>query len=457
MGEAPADRWLIHAIVASNFGPAFMFSGVAVALPAMGRELSLSAVELGLVETTFLAGSTAFLLPAGRLADATGRRTLLRWSFVAFGVLSLAIGLSSHGATILLLRLLQGIAAALIGACGPAILIELVPVERRGRAFGAVMSWAYAGLACGPLAAGWLVAEVSWRAVFLVGSAPILLGAATIWWRLAPRWLPPGRWVHPPSLVLLLTGITALLFGTSVPAHAAVVAVAIAGGAVALAAFLLLQRRLHDPLLDVRELGSNGVLSSALLVQLLLYLNAYCSYFVLSLFLQVTKGMSSTRSGLVLAVGSAVMAFVAPFAGRLADRVRAQRVAAAGIAAVVVSSALGLLLGPHAPWWHVVVVLATQGVGFGLFSSPNMTIILGSLPRERSGVASAIAAQARTLGMFAGMAAAGAFMAAWIGERAVTEDPARVADVVRGAYSVLLVTSALALLASRWRPRADPG
>lgn len=454
MSDAPADRWLVHAIVASNFGPAFMFSGVAVALPAMGRDLTLSAVELGLVETTFLAASTAFLLPAGRLADATGRRTLLRWSFVAFGVLSAAIGLSSHGDTILVLRFLQGVAAALIGATGPAVLVELVPVERRGRAFGAVMSWAYAGLACGPLAAGWLVAHVSWRAVFLAGSAPILIGAAVIWWRLAPRWLPPGRWVHPPSLVLLLAGFTALLFGASVPAPGALVASTIGGGIVALGLFVLLQRRRHDPLLDVRELGSNGVLRSALLVQLLLYLNAYCSYFVLSLFLQVTKGMKSTEAGLVLAVGSAVMAVVAPFAGRLADRVRAQRVAAAGIVAVVASSALGLLLGPHAPWWHVVLVLATQGIGFGLFSSPNMTIIVGSLPRERSGIASAIAAQSRTLGMFAGMAAAGAFMAACIGDRAVTEDPARVADVVRGAYSVLLVTSALALLASWARSRA---
>src|SRR5688572_3538611 len=209
-----ADRWVIRAIVASNFGPAFMFSGVAVALPEMGHELGMSAVELGLVETTFVASSTAFLLPAGRLADASGRRSVLRWSFVAFGLLTLATGLSSHAAVIMGLRFLQGMSGALIGAAGPAILIELVPANRRGRVFGAVMGWAYAGLACGPLAAGWLVTHMGWRAVFLVSSAPILLVAAVIWSRLPKRWLPPGAFVHLPSFALLFTGISSVLLGT---------------------------------------------------------------------------------------------------------------------------------------------------------------------------------------------------------------------------------------------------
>ena len=71
---APTDRWLAAAIVAANFGPPFLFSGVAVALPAMGRDLAASATELGLVETTFLCSSLALLLPVGRLADASDMR-----------------------------------------------------------------------------------------------------------------------------------------------------------------------------------------------------------------------------------------------------------------------------------------------------------------------------------------------------------------------------------------------
>src|SRR5687767_14372997 len=89
---APSDRLLVWAIVAAQFGPPFLFSGVAVALPSMGEQLQMSAVELGLVETTFLASSTAFLLPAGRLADAGDRRSLFKWGLVLFFLLTLTTG-----------------------------------------------------------------------------------------------------------------------------------------------------------------------------------------------------------------------------------------------------------------------------------------------------------------------------------------------------------------------------
>ena len=139
-----------------------MFSGVAIALPHMGKELSMSATSLGLVETTFIASSTAFLLPAGRLVDAASRGAIFKWSLTAFGVLSLLIGCATTGWVVLLLRFLQGLAAALSTAAGPALLMDLVPDARRGRIFGAMLGMAYAGLALGPLAGGWISDHLGW-------------------------------------------------------------------------------------------------------------------------------------------------------------------------------------------------------------------------------------------------------------------------------------------------------
>jgi len=442
----PTDRLLVWAIVASQFGPPFMFSGVAVALPGMGDELHLSAVQLGLVETTFLASGTAFLLPAGRLADAGDRRTVFRWSLVAFGLLTLALAFANSATAVLTLRLLQGVASAMCGASGPAILVELVPPERRGRIFGAVLGVAYAGLSAGPLAAGWIVAHFDWRAVFGFGALLILVGYLPVHFRMPSRWKHPGRFVHLPSLVLFVASVFAMVFGTAMlqfgwPGVAGIVA-----GAVMLIVFLWLQLRTERPLLDLRELGANAVLSRALAVQLLVYGNAYCSLFMLSVFLQVTKNESPTDAGHVLAVGSLVMACIAPFAGRLADTMRPQVVAAIGVAAVAASSVLGITLHADAPTWRVAAVLAAQGVGFGLFSSPNLALIMSSMRGDRSGTASALAAQSRGIGMFAGMAITGALIAAHFGARPVREDPPLFVAALHDAYVVLLVTSALAFV-----------
>src|SRR5688572_32940885 len=113
-----------------------MFAGVAVALPAMGEELHAGATSLGLVETLFLAGSLAFLLPIGRLADATDKRTIYKIGLLAFALSSLLISRLSSMPAILAIRFFQGITSAIFGATAFAIISEIVPPERRGSVFG---------------------------------------------------------------------------------------------------------------------------------------------------------------------------------------------------------------------------------------------------------------------------------------------------------------------------------
>src|SRR5687767_8227829 len=165
-----------------------MFAGVAVALPAMGEELHAGATSLGLVETLFLAGSLAFLLPIGRLADASDKRTIYKFGLLAFALSSLLISRLTSMPAILVVRFFQGITSAIFGATAFAIIADVVPVERRGRIFGASTGMIYAGLTLGPIIAGYLIDVASWRAVFVVGAAPLLIGCAVIHVLLPSSW-----------------------------------------------------------------------------------------------------------------------------------------------------------------------------------------------------------------------------------------------------------------------------
>jgi MFS family permease len=259
----PRNQHLVWAIVASQFAPPFMFSGVAVALPAMGADLNAGATSLGLVETLFLAGSVAFLLPVGLLADASDKGTLYKVGLLGFGVSSVLIGMLSSMPAILFIRFLQRVASAVFAATGPAILADIVPAERRGRAYGSSVGMLYAGLTLGPVIAGTLVDTWGWRAVFLAGAATLLSGYLLIHFMIFSSWRRPAKSVHLTSTVLVVATVLCLVAGSATIRKGPVGYAYLASGLVLATVFVLLQRCMEQPLVDVDALMRNRVLRNA--------------------------------------------------------------------------------------------------------------------------------------------------------------------------------------------------
>ncbi len=451
-GREPAEgerRLVAWVVIAAHFAGPFMFSAVAVALPTLGAELSAGASDLGLVETLFLAGSVAFLLPVGRLADVGDRRTLYRGGLAIFGLASLAIAASGSMVLILVLRFVQGIAAAVISATGPAILADLVAPARRGRAYGLAIGVTYGGLTLGPLVGGALVSAWGWRAVF-VGGAVLLLAAYVLVRRFlnSSFELPPAGALHLPSVGLVVTSVIAVVFGAALLDEPLKGVPLIVCGLVLGVLFVAWQARLPAPLLDVQALIENRVLRGALVVQALLYMSAYASLFMMSLYLQAALGRTPALAGQVLALGTVLMAVFAPLAGILADRLRPALLASFGVGSVLLSSLLAVGLGPDSDMRAVVAVLAAQGVGFAFFSSPNMTTIMNSVPDSAVGGASALGATSRSAGMISGMLVTSVLLALALGDVPVASAPLRFVEVMHTAYSLLAGAGALALLVS---------
>ena len=455
MSPRPHHPLLVPAIAASQFAPPFMISGVAVALPALGTDLGAGATALSLVETLFLAASVAFLLPAGRLGDAADKVALFKLGMLAFAIASILTGLTSSLAALLVLRFVQGAASAAVQASGAAIVADAVPPARRGKAFGIIIGAIYAGLTLGPIVAGFLVGLWGWRSVFLVGGAAVALLLLPTHFLLRASWRRPApRAVHWPSAVLVTAGMLALVGGAATLREGPAGWGAIALGVLLLGIFVLLQRRLDAPLLNVGLLVKNRVLAYALLVQTLLYCNAFGTVFLLSLYMQSVLGYGSHVAGEVLAVGTLLMAAIAPATGALADRTRPALIASTGVAIALAAAALATFLREGSSIILAGLVLAIQGVGFAFFSSPNIAMVMNAVPRERSSLASALSATARSLGMVIGMLIVGALVSVNLGHEPVGADPARYIATMHTAFWVLAALTAAALAVSLFRTRS---
>lgn len=447
-------RPLTLAIIASQFAPPFMFSGVSVALPALGKELAAGGTAIGLVETTFLASSLVLMLPMGRLSDLGDKRSLYKVGLWCFALASLAIAMLSWMPGILLARVIQGMSSAMISTTGPAILAEIVPASHRGRAFGASIGAAYAGLTIGPMGAGVLCEHFGWRSVFVCGGLVLLAGAILMRSMMESRWRPLRGTVDLPSAVTWGAIVVAFV-AASTTIERMHVGMACAGAGVVLSLlFLRLQRSVNRPLIDV-ELLRNRPLARALIVQLLLYMNAFASIFLLSIFTQVSLHHSALVAGRVLALGTLVMALLAPFAGMLADRYPPRFVSAAGVACVFVTTLIARSLGPDARLRDVALALGIQSVGFALFSTPNMKAIMGAVAPERIGMASALGATSRSLGMVSGMLVIGSLIARAYGHEPIVNHPERFIDLLTRAYTVFTVFVGVALLISLFALRRE--
>jgi MFS family permease len=441
--------WLVPAIIASQFAGPFMFSGVAVALPGMGSDLGAGATALGLVETLFLAGSVAFLRPIGRLADAADKATVYKLGLLSFGVSSVALAFFSSVPAILCLRFVQGVTSSATAATAPAILADLVPAERRGAIYGMMIAAVYAGLTLGPVCAGFLVELSGWRAVFWAGGALVLAGYVAIRPLLASAWqAPPRAAVHLPSTALIVAAMLSLAVGCSVLREGALGYMLVLAGVALTALFILVQRRLEQPLLNVEVLMRNTVLSKALLVQLLIYTQAFCSVFMLSIYMQVVIAAAPNTAGQVLAVGSLLMALIAPLAGRLSDRYSAAMVSRVGVAVAFGSALFAITLDEGSNLAQVALVLAVQGVGFAFFSTPNMTTIMNAVPPNRRSIASALTAQARSLGMLGGMLITAAVMSLYIGHEPLQAEPLLFVKTLAVSFVLLALVSFAALAVS---------
>jgi EmrB/QacA subfamily drug resistance transporter len=361
-----------------------------IALPDLERALGVGLLTLVWVILAFMIASTVLVLTFGRLSDVFGRKRAFVAGFAIFSVASLGAGFASGGTDLILWRILQGIGGALLFANASALVTDAFPREQLGVAMGTNVMVAGVGLVLGPVLGGALV-QINWHWVFWfnvpIGLAGTAWAAIVLQELVRPETEQRFDWWGTLTLVLGLTGLT---YGISRGGMAGwidpLTLVALTVAAVLLPAFLMIERRTAEPMLDLSLFADRGF-SSATGAAFLAGLSRFALTFVFVLYFQGARGDDPILAGIKLAPLAMGMLIASPLAGMWADRHGARWLAASGMAVSAVGMAGMTMLGTDTPYLVAAFWLLTVGLGSGMFNSPNTAAMMGSVPPHRRGIA----------------------------------------------------------------------
>ncbi|MCU7825115.1 MFS transporter [Kitasatospora sp. DSM 101779] len=354
------------------------------------------------------------LFTAGLLGDRLGRKWSLLGGMAVFGLGSLLSAVADSPGQLIAFRAVMGLGGAFVMPATLAIIMNVFDRKEQPKAIGIWAGAVGLAIAIGPITGGLLIEHFWWGSVFLV-NVPIVIVALVAMSILVPnsRDPKPGK-LDPVGVVLSVIGLVALIYGiikggelADFTATGAWVPILI--GLVALAAFVLFERRTAHPALDVTWFRNRVFSASVVVIGVVFFALMGVSFFGV-FYTQSVRGYSALQSGmLMLPLAAAQMAF-APRARLVVDRFGVRATCAGGMALIVVGFLGYLLLGTTTPIWVLVVIGFVMGAGMAHVMPPVTVAIMGSLPREKAGAGSAINNTFRQVGGSLGVAVLGAVL-----------------------------------------------
>lgn len=385
-------------LVATILGSSMAFidgSVVNVALPAIQSDFRASVQAVQWVVNAYLLFLGSLVLVGGSMGDRFGRRTIFIAGIAVFTLASAACGFAPTAHALIAARAFQGIGAALLVPSSLAIIGVVFEGEARGRAIG---TWAGVGAitsAVGPVAGGWLVDALSWRAIFFLN---VPLAAVTI--ALAILSVPDShkvdapRQVDWPGALCAAAGLAALTYGlTEASVHGfadPLVLSAIGAGVVVLAAFVMIEARSRHPMMPLDVFRSRDF-AGANLVTLLLYFGVGGAFFFLPFTLIRAYDYTATQAGAALLPAPVIIGLLSRFTGGLTSRFGSRLLLTVGPSVAGIGFALLALPFVRGSYWTgFLPALAVLGLGMTITVAPLTTTVMNSVPADRAGIASGI-------------------------------------------------------------------
>jgi EmrB/QacA subfamily drug resistance transporter len=393
-----------------------------VAIPTLVRDLDASQSQLQWMIDSYTLVFAGLLLTAGSLGDRFGRRGALQLGMAIFGLGSLASAFVDTPNQLIVTRAIMGIGGAFIMPATLSIITNVFPPEERGRAIGLWAAIAGVATALGPISGGFLLEHFYWGSIFLV-NLPIVALSLVAGIFLIPTSRDPSKpALDPIGAILSIVGLVTLVYAIiEAPERGwtdASTLITFAVALVVLALFALWERHTPSPMLDT-SFWRNPRFSAASAGVMLLFFAMFGSIFLLTQYLQFVMGYEPLQAGVRLLPMALTMMVVAPLSPRVVEHIGTKRVVGLGLAIAGTGLALMATLPSQniSYWGDVAWRMMVMALGMGLTMGPATESIMGSVPRAKAGVGSAVNDTTRQVGGALGVAIIGSVMASTFGAR----------------------------------------
>jgi MFS family permease len=391
------QKYVIFACALGSFLTAFLSNATVIASPSIALQFGMSNIQQNWIATIFFLIIAVVSVPAGKLAGKYGLKKSLITGVIIFLLGSIGCALSFNTITILGFRALQGIGGGLLNVCGTALVVSALPPQKRGKGIGLTVAGVYIGLSLAPVIGGFLNYHFGWRSIFYIVIPLLIILLYIIPTRITKEWkIGETEPIDLPGSVIYSIGILFFVYGFTIINTLPGIILTIIG-LIGLIGFGMFELRQKYPVFEMRLFKNHKFLSSNI-AALISYLATFVITFVINYHLQYIMGMNSQSAGMILIITPLMMAILAPNAGKLSDKINPQKLAALGMSLVTIAILILVFITETTPVYIIVFAMFLQGVGYGLFSSPNTNSVMSSVPRNQTPSASSAVATMRVIG-----------------------------------------------------------
>lgn len=413
-----AYKWKAFAVIAIPLTISVMsMSMVFLALSAIAEDYGVTLRSVTWVVIAQALTISALMMPMGRFADIIGRKKVHLTGLVLFACGSLFTAFAPTFGLLIVARIVMATGNSMMQAVGMAMVISVFPDNERGKAIGSQTTAVAVGGASGPIIAGLVLQWLPWETLFLMIVVPIGLAFVVGYFVLDEERVSRGRssgdrqtfdWIGAfLSAIAVIVLVITINNPFGVSWTSPLIIGGITGFAVLMALFVFWELRIESPMLDLR-MFTDRVFSMAISTRFLGFLGTTATRFLLPIFLISFRGLTEGIAGLVLFLAALGMGVAAQSSGRLADRFGERPFLIFGFLILIGTAAAFAFVDGATPMWVVMLIVFMNGLAMGLWSVPNSSMIMGSVPPSRFGVVGALTNLSRNVGNVVGQAVASA-------------------------------------------------